>query len=62
MKKVKCVETGIVYDSLNEAAKAVGLKSSGNISVCCYYPSKRAKGFHWEFVEEGADNDNQSNS
>lgn len=46
-KKVKCVETGIIYESATLAAKDVGLKSSSSISDCLHGKQKTAKGFHW---------------
>lgn len=50
-KKVLCIETGIVYESINEAARALVI-SKKVISNCCngvpHYNT--AKGFHWQFV------------
>ena len=50
-KKVLCVETGTVYDSINDAARAVN-KSKKMISNCCrnveHYNT--AAGYHWKFV------------
>lgn len=50
-KRVKCIETGIVYDSGKEAAEAMGLDPS-HISKVCRGKLKSHKGFHFEFVEE----------
>lgn len=49
-KKVRCIETGIIYESVHEAARQTGI-SNGNISQCCNGKRKSAGGFHWEFVE-----------
>ena len=47
-KKVICVETGIIYNSITEAAKAVN-RSIGNISNCCKGKRKTSAGFHWRY-------------
>lgn len=49
-KKVLCVETGIVYESLKSAALATGTKDS-NISRVCHGRRKTTGGYHWEYVE-----------
>lgn len=49
-KKVKCIETGIVYNSLGEAAKAVGLKCKSNITTAAKNPTRTAGGYHWEYI------------
>lgn len=50
-KKVICIETGVIYSSINEAAKAMGIDKK-MISNCCrntpHY--KTAKGYHWQFA------------
>lgn len=50
-KQVLCVETGIVYESINDAARALEC-SKKLISNCCrkipHYNT--AKGYHWEFA------------
>lgn len=48
-KKILCVETGVVYHSINEAADAVGC-SACNISNCLYNRFNTAGGYHWELV------------
>lgn len=50
-KAVLCVETGVIYDSVTEAAEAVGVKAS-NISAACYGKIKRVKGLHFKHAEE----------
>jgi hypothetical protein len=50
-KPVRCIETGIVYETLVWAAEAVGLKSSTGISAACSHKSgKLVGGYHWEYV------------
>jgi hypothetical protein len=48
-KKVRCIETGIVYSGLPEASKETGCPKSG-ISMCCNRKQKSSKGYHWEYV------------
>lgn len=47
-KAVRCIETGVVYESFSEAAKKSGCRSS-NISLCCKGKQKTAGGYHWEY-------------
>lgn len=52
-KPVRCIETGIVYQTSVWAAEAVGLKVSSGISAACHSKTgKTAGGYHWEYVEE----------
>ena len=48
-KKVLCIETGEVYDSMTEAVENTGIAQS-SISTCCNGKLKHAGGFHWCFV------------
>ena len=52
VRKVKCIETGIVYDSLKLAGEAIGLSNS-SIYSCCTKKSETAGGFHFEYFNEG---------
>lgn len=51
-KRVLCVETGATYESINAAARAVGINKKV-ISNCCrgieHY--KTAAGYHWQFCK-----------
>lgn len=51
-KKVLCVETGIIYDSMHDAEKETGAKFK-NISKVCKneYGRKTAGGYHWQYYE-----------
>lgn len=51
-KKVVCVETGIVYNSVAEAAEVNMIKGHGHISECCKGNRKTAGGYHWEYYKE----------
>ena len=50
-KKVLCVETGVVYKSINDASRAIRINKKV-ISCCCreiaHY--KTGGGYHWRFV------------
>ena len=50
-KSVMCVETGVVYESINDAARKTGINKK-MISGCCrkvpHYNT--AKGYHWQFA------------
>lgn len=50
VKKVRCVETQIVYNSIGDASLAVNRDRSG-IGKCCAGRQKTCGGYHWEFVE-----------
>lgn len=50
-KAVRCVETGAVYRSAEEAGRAVGISGNGIRGVCDRRPHyKTAGGLHWENV------------
>lgn len=49
---VRCVETGVVYKSLEEAAKTLNL-SKPNICNCCKGNRHTAGGYHWEYARQG---------
>lgn len=53
-KRVKCEENGKIYESINAAARELGL-DSGSISKVCRGIMKQTKGYHFTFVinEEG---------
>lgn len=50
MKAIKCVTDGVVYESLNAAAKATGMKRD-TIKACCLEPGKSVRGLQFEFVK-----------
>ena len=50
-KPVKCIETGIVYDSTVQAGKLTGVNRV-YITNCCNNKKLSAGGFHWEYVKE----------
>lgn len=48
-KKVMCIETGIFYNSVSEAAKELQL-FTGNISKVCKGKMNKTGGCHWSYV------------
>lgn len=50
-KKVLCIETNKIYDSIKDAAQENNLCVQ-NISKVCYGKRKTTGGFHWEFYKE----------
>lgn len=49
-KRVKCVETGVIYDSILKASVETGLDNS-SIGKCCRGLLETCGKLHWEFVE-----------
>ena len=50
-RSVKCLDTNEIFESINAAAKAMGL-DSGSISKVCRGEMTHTKNFHFEFVIE----------
>lgn len=48
-KIILCVETNIIYKSINEAERQTGLNRQ-NISKCCNGKRKTTGGYHWKFI------------
>lgn len=48
--KILNVDTGMVFDTLKEAAAFVGKTNIDNIRVCCLGRTNTAYGYHWEYV------------
>lgn len=48
-KAVKCLETGIIYDSVKEAALALGHTSGAHIGQVCNGQRKTAFKYHWSW-------------
>ena len=54
-KRVLCVETNTIYDSIAQASRETGL-SHGNICQCCKGQIyKTVGGFHWKYVDDTED-------
>jgi len=49
-KKVQCIETGEVFDSLTKAAKAKNIKAPSNIRNAANGKRQTAAGLHWKFI------------
>lgn len=50
-KKVRCIETNELFDSVEEAAKAKGLKSHAGIVSVANGKAMTAGNLHWEYVQ-----------
>jgi hypothetical protein len=48
-KKVRCIETNTIYESIKQASEETGCKMS-NISKCCKGERKTTGKLHWEYV------------
>lgn len=48
-KKVICIETGVVFESLSEASKMTNI-NRGNISNVCTGRQEKAGGYHWKYL------------
>lgn len=50
---VVCIDTGIIYESINDASRATGINKKG-ISGCCRHIThyNTAGGYRWRFVSE----------
>ena len=50
-KKVRCIETGVIYENISDAARQTGICRE-SIGKCCNGKMKTAGGYHWEYVIE----------
>lgn len=50
-RKVRCIETGVVFDTIKEAGLFIG-GSPKNIIAVCRCRLKTSGGYHWEYVDE----------
>ena len=49
MKKVRCVETNTIYESIAEAGRKIQ-RQEANIKSCCIGKRKTCGGYHWEWA------------
>lgn len=50
-KRVLCIETGQIFESMKEAAVFANLKDATGITKCCKLERKVAGGYHWKYVK-----------
>lgn len=50
-RSVKCIETGIIYESLADAKRAIGASQS-QILEACKKTNRTAGGYHWEAIDD----------
>ena len=48
-RKVRCIETGIVFESINEASRHYNINQS-NLIKCLKGRKETCGGYHWEYV------------
>lgn len=53
-KPVVCVETGVIYNGVQEIARLLGLSAS-HITACCKGKRKTCGGYHWEYANKEDD-------
>lgn len=49
-KKIKCIETDKVYNSISEAAKAIN-RSISTLSCCLTGRQNTCGGYHWQYID-----------
>lgn len=52
LRKVICVETGEIFDSMLSASKAYGGIRANQVFICCKNPSKTFGGVHWKYYDK----------
>ena len=60
-KKVKCIETNVVYESIIDVERKLGLNHS-HISKCCKGKTKTCGGYHWMYYEDYLEQQNKEKS
>lgn len=50
-RKIKCIETGEIFNSIKEAGKKFGIKPT-NITTVCKGKANSAKGYHFCYLED----------
>ena len=50
-KKVRCIETNEIFDSIAKAAASKGMSSSSSISSALHGRYETSCGYHWEYIE-----------
>lgn len=51
-RKIKCIETGEIFNSIREAARKIGIKTPSHISDVCNGKRTIAQGYHFCYVED----------
>lgn len=50
-KEIKCVENGVIYKSIAEAARCLNIKNKSGISAAAKGKMRTCGGYHWEYPE-----------
>lgn len=48
-KRVRCIETGVIYPDMTSAAKALDMYGPSHISTACK-TGRKSGGYHWEYA------------
>ena len=48
-KAIRCIETGVIYDSITQVNKELGL-NMGHLSECVHGKRNTCGSYHWEYV------------
>ena len=49
-KRIRCVETGEVFECIKYAKEKYGIKSDGSLTVALKNPNRTAAKLHWEYI------------
>jgi group I intron endonuclease len=51
LRRVRCLETGMEFESLDEAARSIGVARGSKIGDVCRKKRKKAHGYTWEYID-----------
>lgn len=51
IKKIKCIETGIIYESAKDVQKEIPNINISTLYKSCRNQNRTCNGYHWEYVE-----------
>lgn len=49
-KRIRCVETGEIFECIKYAKEKYNIKSEGSLTVALKYPTRTAAKLHWEYL------------
>ena len=49
-KRIRCIETGEVFECIKYAKEKYGIKSDGSLTVALKNPNRTAAKLHWEYI------------
>ena len=51
-KRIRCIETGEIFDCIKYAKEKYGIKNDGSLTVALKHPTRTAAKLHWEYLPE----------